>query len=270
MYTEGGFDGARTMAKDSKRWLLVNLQRDSEFSCHALNRDVWRDELVENLIREGFVFWQAMDISPEGSVYSQRYKVYDFPHIGIIDPRTRRLMWKKEGWTQQKPLTAEGFAEIAMDFCSRHSFDKPPQAPRPSSGAASARPAKRAMHEMSEEEQLQAAMRASLQESGEMTTADNEDEDDYVMEEDGGDDDGVEFVGAKGSEGEMKPAAVAAKTEDTKPAAIPSIFAQLLAMDVGDEPDKGARIQFRLPNGKRTVRKFDPSQNVRLLYAFMA
>jgi hypothetical protein len=60
MYMEGGFEGARTVAKDSKRWLLVNLQRDSEFSCHALNRDVWRDELVENLIREGFIFWQAV------------------------------------------------------------------------------------------------------------------------------------------------------------------------------------------------------------------
>ena len=177
-------------------------------------------------------------------------------------------MWKKEGWTQQKPLTAEGFAEIAMDFCSRHSFDKPPQAPRTnSSAAASARPAKRAMHEMSEEEQLQAAMRASLQESGEMT-ADNDDEDDYVMEDDG-DDDEVEFVGTKGSDGEMKPAA-AAKTEDTKPAATSSIFTQLLSMDVGDEPDKGARIQFRLPDGTKTVRKFDPSQNVRLVYAFIA
>jgi UBX domain-containing protein 7 len=60
MYNDGGFEGARTMAKDSKRWLLVNIQRDSEFSCHALNRDVWRDELVENLIREGFIFWQAV------------------------------------------------------------------------------------------------------------------------------------------------------------------------------------------------------------------
>lgn len=60
IYKEGGFDGARTMAKDSKRWLLVNLQKDSEFACHALNRDVWRDELVENLIREGFIFWQAV------------------------------------------------------------------------------------------------------------------------------------------------------------------------------------------------------------------
>jgi UBX domain-containing protein 7 len=60
IFKEGGFEGARNMAKDNKRWLLVNLQRDSEFSCHALNRDVWRDELVENLIREGFIFWQAV------------------------------------------------------------------------------------------------------------------------------------------------------------------------------------------------------------------
>jgi hypothetical protein len=59
---EGGFEGARTMAKDNKRWLLVNLQSDTEFSCHALNRDVWRDELVENLVREGFVFWQDVSI----------------------------------------------------------------------------------------------------------------------------------------------------------------------------------------------------------------
>ena len=60
IFKEGGFEGARNMAKDNKRWLLVNIQRDSEFSCHALNRDVWRDELVENLVREGFIFWQAV------------------------------------------------------------------------------------------------------------------------------------------------------------------------------------------------------------------
>jgi UBX domain-containing protein 7 len=60
MHRAGGFLGARTMAKDSKRWLLVNIQQDSVFASHALNRDVWRDELVENLIREGFIFWQQV------------------------------------------------------------------------------------------------------------------------------------------------------------------------------------------------------------------
>ena len=62
MYSEGGFEGARNMAKDSKRWLLVNIQKDSEFASHALNRDVWRDELVENLVREGFILWQTVRI----------------------------------------------------------------------------------------------------------------------------------------------------------------------------------------------------------------
>jgi hypothetical protein len=60
MHKAGGFQGARAMAKDVRRWLLVNIQRDSEFSSHALNRDVWRDELVENLVREGFIFWQQV------------------------------------------------------------------------------------------------------------------------------------------------------------------------------------------------------------------
>jgi len=60
MHRAGGFQGARQVAKDSKRWLLVNIQRDSEFSSHALNRDVWRNDLVENLIREGFIFWQEV------------------------------------------------------------------------------------------------------------------------------------------------------------------------------------------------------------------
>lgn len=77
IYKEGGFEGARTMAKDNKRWLLVNLQRDSEFSCHALNRDVWRDELVENLVREGFIFWQAVSYS---RVIEDYLKV-DFPSM---------------------------------------------------------------------------------------------------------------------------------------------------------------------------------------------
>jgi hypothetical protein len=60
MHRDGGFQGARAMARATKRWLLVNIQRDTELSSHALNRDVWRDELVENLVWEGFVFWQQV------------------------------------------------------------------------------------------------------------------------------------------------------------------------------------------------------------------
>jgi len=56
----GGFQGARNTAKDARRWLLVNIQSDEDFACHVLNRDIWGDELVANLVQDGFIFWQQV------------------------------------------------------------------------------------------------------------------------------------------------------------------------------------------------------------------
>ena len=190
-----------------------------------------------------------MDVSPEGKTYTQRYKVHEFPHVAFIDPRTRRLLWRKEGWTQENPLTAESFAEYAMDFCSKYSFDKPPVAPRP--GAAKPPPKKKAMSEMSEDEQLQAAMRASLEDISPASEAKTGNDSD--------DDDDVQVLESADS---GKPKAVEAKEE-----AKPSLLNELLAIDLGEEPAKGARIMIRTPDGKRNVRKFDPSQTVKHIYA---
>ena len=60
IHLAGGFMGAKNVAKDARRWLLVNIQSEEDFACHALNRDVWRDELVENLVRDGFILFQAV------------------------------------------------------------------------------------------------------------------------------------------------------------------------------------------------------------------
>ena len=60
IHLAGGFMGAKNFAKDARRWLLVNIQSEEDFACHALNRDVWRDELVENLVRDGFILFQAV------------------------------------------------------------------------------------------------------------------------------------------------------------------------------------------------------------------
>ena len=188
-----------------------------------------------------------MDISPEGRQYVQRYHVYEFPHIAILDPRTGRLMWKKEGWTQENPVTAETFAEMAMDFCSRNSFDRPPQAPRPP--GAKAPPKEKSVHELSEEEQLQAAMRASMED---ITTTTKE----------GGGDSDVEYLGTKDE--------MMQEEEDTKPAAEPSMIDELLTVTLPDEPAKGPRVQLRMPDGKRVVRKLNPSDTVKTIYAFLA
>jgi hypothetical protein len=111
---------------------------------------------------------------------------------------------------------------------------------------------------MSEDEQLQAAMRASLQE------ATGEDED-YEVEMEDEDDDEVEFLGTNADDEDAKPPA--AEPEKAKE---PSLLDQLLAEPLGEEPPKGARIQFRMPDGKRTIRRFEASQTVKSIYAFIA
>mmetsp|Transcript_1259 Transcript_1259/g.3546 ORF Transcript_1259/g.3546 Transcript_1259/m.3546 type:complete len:533 (-) Transcript_1259:1980-3578(-) len=270
MHKAGGFQGARQMSKDSKRWLLVNIQKDAEFSSHALNRDVWRNDLVENLIQEGFIFWQEPDISIEGRQYVQRYKVDQFPHVAIIDPRTGRLLWRKEGWTQQNALTAESFAEMAMDFCSRNSFDKPPQAPGPQKGPSSggAPPLSaiaaaststpmvgNSSRPMTEEEQIQAAVDASLNSISQPPPS---------------------AAAAASIDADQKPAA-SMNGADQQPQAEEeqesgnAFLDGLLALDVGAEPASGgARLQLRMPDGKRSVRQFNPSDAVEVIFAFVA
>lgn len=46
-------------AKQSKKWLLVNIQADGEFDCHRLNRDLWKDEMVQSIVECNCVFWQV-------------------------------------------------------------------------------------------------------------------------------------------------------------------------------------------------------------------
>lgn len=89
---------------------------------------------------------------------------------------------------------------------------------------------------MTEEEQLQAAMRASLTDD-----QDTEMQDKHVVD---------------------------APDEKEKK---PSFAQQLIAVEVGEEPSEGgARIQLRMPDGKRLVRNFRGDQSVKCVYAFVA
>lgn len=308
IHTAGGFQGAKAVAKDTRRWLLVNLQSDEEFACHALNRDVWRDELVENLIREGFIFWQTDNASPEGQTYEQRYKVQAYPHIGIIDPRTGRLMFRKEGWTQVNPLRPEQFAEIAVDFCSRHSFDKAPVGVPMSSHVASgsiggSSSSSRNNHaaamsntnmyqnpdSMTEEEQLQAALQASMGDTmiqGQNQHAyDSDDSDVYILDHNDDDesvDDHLHDTNVSMDSSSLKMPAEQTGTKSSLPSSPssskmeekPSSFwDDISSMNVQDEPSTTtnvARIMIRLPDGKRLVRKFDNNGTVKDIYAFVA
>jgi hypothetical protein len=245
------------------------------------------------------------DTQEDGRTYCERYNVTSFPHIGIIDPRTARLVYRKEGWTQENPMTPEAFAEIAADFCSRHSFDKAPVAPRIGSGGAgnadssdvgaaaaaaiasdggNAASSGARVDEMTEEEQLQAAIRASMNDA---VQNDDDSSVEYIMEEDDEDDDvltmddGVQIVDS--SVAAMTPSAdteTGTRTTAVAPAAPapvpvvrsePTFIEQIIAMEVGEEPSAdAARIMIRMPDGKRLVRRFKMDDNVKIIYAFVA
>ncbi len=227
-------------------------------------------------------------IHPDGRTYIQRYNVTSYPHIGIIDPRTARLMYKKEGWTQEDPLTAEKFAELAADFCSRNSFDKPPSIPRKSSGenapVSMSNNTSSAVDRMTEEEQLQAAIRASMNEVCGVKTSANDDDDDNdhndmdCDEEDDADEVSMDEYEYHDVDDDDVEDVQNMKTDQTETTAIEEVkeatfHDEIVAMDVGDEPngtDGVARIMIRMPDGKRLVRKFKLENAVKIVYAFVA
>jgi len=111
LLTLGRWLDVREKANASKRWLLVNIQNFEDFECHTLNRDVWRDGIVEDLVGTHFLLWQVDKLvqvvgqaqktkeNMEAKEWMERYKVNPtaFPLIALIDPRCGELVWEHTG-----------------------------------------------------------------------------------------------------------------------------------------------------------------------------
>ncbi|XP_061588272.1 UBX domain-containing protein 7 [Cololabis saira] len=152
---KGSFETAKDCGQLENKWLMINIQNVQDFACQCLNRDVWSNDAVKNIIREHFIFWQVYHDSEEGQRYIQFYKLNKFPYISILDPRTGQKMVE---WNQ---LDVASFLEQATGFLAEHGQLDGPSCPAP--------PTKRARSESlidaSEDSQLEAAIRASLQET---------------------------------------------------------------------------------------------------------
>ncbi|XP_061776369.1 UBX domain-containing protein 7 [Nerophis ophidion] len=152
---KGSFETAKDCGQLENKWLMINIQNVQDFACQCLNRDVWSNDAVKNIIRDHFIFWQVYHDSEEGQRYIQFYKLNKFPYISILDPRTGQKMVE---WNQ---LDVASFLEQATGFLAEHGQLDGPSCQAP--------PAKRARSESlidaSEDSQLEAAIRASLQET---------------------------------------------------------------------------------------------------------
>ena len=60
IYADVGFRAVLEQAWATQKWVLVNVQSDSSLASHVLNRDVWHNPVVEEIVRENFVFWQKV------------------------------------------------------------------------------------------------------------------------------------------------------------------------------------------------------------------
>jgi hypothetical protein len=88
----GAFEEARAAAREQSKWLLVNVQDPTEFACQVLNRDLWSDSFVKDIVRESFVFLQYGNESSEGKRYLTLYPVKHYPYVAIIDSRTGKRL----------------------------------------------------------------------------------------------------------------------------------------------------------------------------------
>jgi thioredoxin-related protein len=217
----GSFEEAREAAKDNSKWLMINIQDPTEFACQIMNRDLWSDSFIKDIIKESFIFLQYTNTSPEGTRYSTLYNVNKYPHVGIIDARTGERV---KVWEKQLPPT--DFMMEVTEFLERHSTDAVPT---------------RHVSDMTEEEQLNAAIAASLTRSNK----EEEEKEDTNME-----------VDEKEQEEEEKTV---------------SPFDEIKAVKRDETTDmaNSTRIQLRMGDGSRLIRRFLKTDPVRYIFEFV-
>ncbi|EEY59328.1 uncharacterized protein PITG_11323 [Phytophthora infestans T30-4] len=221
---QGTYADARTHAKNEGKWLLVNIQDEIVFASHMLNRDTWSDDVVQNLVASGFVFWQNYWASEHGKKFCTLYQIDrdSLPIVVIIDPRTGETRQRWTGFHEPQDMT-----EKLSDFCCMHTLDTP--------STEQKKEAEPSIMDASEDDQLAAAIAASLQ-NGEGETKRNED--DMEQEEEGQEE----------------------KTQEP-------------VVELTPEPDASApgvtRVQIRVPDGSRLTRRFLKNDPLAMVWAFV-
>ncbi|KAL5597015.1 uncharacterized protein BROUX77_006963 [Berkeleyomyces rouxiae] len=160
------WEDARDEGKDEKKWILVNLQDMNNFHCQALNRDIWRDQAVKDLIQEHFIFLQYArdDVAAEQYLTfyfpGQQHENQDlYPHVSIIDPRTGEQV---KVWSGTPFPSSTDFHSQLVEFLDRYSLSANSKNPVAKVASKSSAPD---FDRMTEEEMLEMALKNSLGET---------------------------------------------------------------------------------------------------------
>ncbi|KAK7413797.1 UBX domain protein Ubx2 [Neonectria punicea] len=247
------WDEARSLGKEDKKWILVNLQDMNDFNCQALNRDIWKDKNVKELVSENFIFLQYDKDFPDAEAYitfyfpNQAHENPDnYPHVSIIDPRTGEQV---KVWSGRPFPSATNFHAELAEFLDRYSLAANSKNPVATSTAR--KPQVVDVERMTEDEMLEMALKNSLESAANRgSSTPNVHDPDALTKAD----DSAEEPEAKGKEPEQ------------------SAFAQISGTSPHVEPENDpattTRIQFRHPNG-RVIRRFSLQDPVRQIYEWL-
>ncbi|KAK6521462.1 hypothetical protein TWF506_001675 [Arthrobotrys conoides] len=268
--TRADFSSARDIGKERLKWLMVNIQDSTVFDSQVLNRDIWKDPAIRSTIQENFIFLQYANDSVDGLHYinlylnASRYITVDYPHIGIVDPRTGELL---KSWSRV-PDKNEFLMQL-HEFLERYSLDpsvKMPVQQKPKEKA-------RGVEHMTEEEMMQMALQQSLGVGA--TQAENgESEDPDLLTRKEGKQKAVnegDLINLDEDIADAPPVApAAAEASAAEPV---SVFASIAKNKHHSEPPAGApavtRVQFRLPDGARAVRRFTLADSVERIFEYV-
>ncbi|CAI5713567.1 unnamed protein product [Peronospora effusa] len=226
---QGTYADARTHAKNEGKWLMVNIQDEIVFASHMLNRDTWSDDVVQNLVASGFVFWQNYWASDHGKKFCSLYQIGrdSLPTVVIIHPRTGEIRQRWTGFLEPQDMT-----EKLSDFCCMQTLHAPPSEEK--------KEADTNIMDASEDDQLAAAIAASMQ-------GNNGDSD----------------------EGEMKQTADALDHENKhEEETIQEPVVALTPEPDAGSPNV-TRVQIRVPDGSRLTRRFLKTDPLAMVWSFV-
>ncbi len=260
---KGGWDSAREEGREELKWLLVNIQDGSVFDCQVLNRDLWKNPSVVDTIRENFLFLQYSKDDIRADQYLQYYFQEHsnpdlYPHIAIVDPRTGEQV---KVWSTEVPKHGEFLMQL-HEFLDRYSLSSNARNPIAKRKSEAKRP--KSIDQMTEEEQLERALQASLaaqSENAEKTKVEDPDELTRSV--------GDMIEKGKSAERDSDIMSIVENGHETSSASSP--FSRIPSDRPHEEPAAGpdvTRIQFRHPAG-RIIRRFATSDPVRRIFEWL-
>ncbi|KAJ2448542.1 UBX domain protein Ubx2 [Coemansia sp. RSA 2336] len=278
----GDLNSARDIAMVDGKWVLVNLQDVADFRCQALNRDIWSQTVIKEVVRKNFVFLQLSTDVPEGGRIATMYNAASYPFVAAIHPKTgelRTLFVRYENVSDMLEDLANFTADNPLSKKSQAASSKSNQAESSKSSRAgsSKRGGYSNVYNLSEEEQLAAAIAASeldnSAQAAENSESDYSDAGSYsdIQSISSGDEYYEDMDVDEVSEAHERLAAEYREASPPIEKDENSWYSDLPATDPL-EPAAGpasTRIQFRFPNGQRAIRRFARTDSVRNIFQYL-